>query len=72
MSGTKRFVDNTFFAGPDSVQYAVQGQRADSAGPVSGPVTVSFGRAPGGGGFVIASQSAGTGDGPDGQVRIAA
>jgi hypothetical protein len=48
-TGTKSFVDSTFFAGPDSVQYTVQGQRADAAGPISPVFTVNFGRAPGGG-----------------------
>jgi hypothetical protein len=37
-------VDNTFIAGPDSVQYTVQGQRADAAGPESQIFTVRFGR----------------------------
>lgn len=44
VSGSKKFVDATFIAGPDAVQYTVQGQRADSAGPVSDIFTVSFGR----------------------------
>lgn len=43
VSGEKRFVDSTFLAGPDSVQYTVQGQRADSAGPVSQVFTLNFG-----------------------------
>ncbi|MBI2756752.1 MAG: hypothetical protein HYX52_08590 [Chloroflexi bacterium] len=49
VTGEKRFVDTTLFAGPDSVQYTVQGQRADSTGPVSEVFTVNFGRLPGGG-----------------------
>lgn len=52
-TGAKRFVDSTFVSGPDSVQYTVQGQRADSAGPVSQIFTVNFGRMPGGG--IVAS-----------------
>lgn len=49
VSGEKRFVDSTFIAGPDSVQYTVQGQRADSAGPTSQVFTLNFG-VPGPGG----------------------
>jgi hypothetical protein len=45
VTGTKKYVDATFIAGPDAVQYTVQGQRADSAGPLSDIFTVSFGRA---------------------------
>jgi hypothetical protein len=44
VTGEKRFVDNTFVAGPDSVQYTVQAQRADSAGQVSSVYQISFGR----------------------------
>lgn len=50
VTGVKKFTDNTFFAGPDMVQYTVQGQRADQAGPVSPIFTVNFGRLPGAGG----------------------
>lgn len=48
VSGKKQFVDDTLLAGPDSVQYVVQGQRADSSGPLSEVFTVNFGQAPGG------------------------
>lgn len=48
VSGEKRFVDNTFTAGPDSVQYTVQGQRADSAGPESDAFVINFGKTPSG------------------------
>jgi hypothetical protein len=48
VTGVKTFTDDTFFAGPDSVQYTVQGQRADSAGPVSAIFTINFGRSSGG------------------------
>jgi hypothetical protein len=58
VTGEKKFTDETLFAGPDSVQYTVQGQRANSTGPVSTILTVNFGRA-GGGGFTISSQSQG-------------
>ena len=44
VTGERRFVDNTFIAGPDSVQYNVQAQRADSAGPVSEAIVIHFGR----------------------------
>ncbi|MFN7314228.1 MAG: hypothetical protein ACK5ZG_05135 [Phycisphaerae bacterium] len=43
VTGEKRFVDSTFVAGPDSVEYTVQAQRADSAGPVSSIFTINFG-----------------------------
>ncbi|MBL8879122.1 MAG: hypothetical protein JNG88_08385 [Phycisphaerales bacterium] len=48
VSGKKEFVDDSLVAGPDSVQYTVQGQRADSSGPLSPIFTVNFGRLPGG------------------------
>ncbi len=46
VTGSKKFVDSTFAAGPDMVQYTVQGQRSDSAGPVSNIVVVNFGVPP--------------------------
>ena len=46
--GGESRVDDTLIAGPDSVQYTVQGQRADSSGPVSEIFTVNFGQLPGG------------------------
>jgi len=49
VTGTKQYIDKTLTAGPDSVQYTVQGQRADSAGPESQIFTVTFGQLPGGG-----------------------
>jgi hypothetical protein len=49
VSGRKEFVDDTLIAGPDSVQYTVQGQRSDSSGPLSEIFTVNFGQNPGGG-----------------------
>lgn len=48
VSGAKEFVDSTLVAGPDSVQYTVQGQRSDQSGPVSPVFTVNFGRLPSG------------------------
>jgi hypothetical protein len=48
VTGAKKFVDGTLTAGPDFVQYTVQGQRADSTGPTSDVFTVNFGRAPNG------------------------
>jgi hypothetical protein len=44
VTGERRFVDNTFIAGPDSVEYIVQGQRADSASPLSEVFVIRFGR----------------------------
>ena len=55
VSGKKTFVDDTFIAGPECVQYTVQGQRADSSGPVSPIFTVSFGKLPGKSATVVAS-----------------
>lgn len=46
VTGTKKYIDKTLVAGPDSVQYTVQGQRADSAGPESQIFTVTFGQLP--------------------------
>jgi hypothetical protein len=43
VTGKKSFVDTTFAAGPDSVQYTVQAQRSDRSGPTSEPVIVNFG-----------------------------
>jgi hypothetical protein len=60
VSGKKTFVDGTLIAGPDSVQYTVQGQRADSSGPLSPIFTVNFGQAPGGGVTATVSTSAKT------------
>jgi hypothetical protein len=48
VSGKKSFVDETLIAGPDSVQYTVQGQRANLSGPVSPIFTVNFGKLPNG------------------------
>jgi hypothetical protein len=47
VTGSKKFVDKTFFAGPDSVEYTVQGQRSDQSGPVSEVFVVNFGQAGG-------------------------
>lgn len=44
VTGERRFVDNTFVAGPDSVEYTVQAQRADSASPLSEIFVIRFGR----------------------------
>lgn len=48
VTGGKKFIDDTLTAGPDSVSYTVQAQRADASGPVSDILTVNFGRSPGG------------------------
>ena len=47
VTGTKKFTDKTFFAGPDFVEYTVQGQRSDQSGPVSEVFVVNFGQAGG-------------------------
>jgi hypothetical protein len=44
VTGEKRFIDRTLIAGPDSVEYTVQGQRADAAGEVSDIFIINFGR----------------------------
>ncbi len=44
ISGEKKFVDNNFIAGPDSVQYTVQGHRSDAVGPESDAFTINFGK----------------------------
>lgn len=61
VTGTKKFIDNTFFAGPDSVQYTVQGQRSDSSGPVSDILIINFGRVSGGG-FSVSTIANDTGE----------
>lgn len=43
-AGQKSYSDGTIPAGVENVQYTIQGQRADSTGPVSEVFTVSFGR----------------------------
>jgi hypothetical protein len=47
VSGKKCFVDETLPAGRDSVQYTVQGQRANLSGSVSPIFSVNFGKLPG-------------------------
>lgn len=70
VTGERRFVDNTFIAGPDSVQYHVQGQRADSASPVSEIFTLRFGRT--GPGRAVTIESAQTGEASPVQAKLAA
>lgn len=55
VAGAKKFIDTTLIAGPDWVQYCVQGQRSGLSGPVSNALTINFGRAPGGGMSVTSS-----------------
>lgn len=62
VTGTKKFVDDSLIAGPDSVQYTVQGQRADSAGEVSPIFTVNFGNLPDGARTASVSSSASAGN----------
>lgn len=65
VSGKKEFTDDTLIAGPESVQYTVQGQRANSSGPLSPIFVVNFGQAAGGGltATVTSGVSASTVDG---------
>ena len=71
VTGSKEYTDSTFIAGPDSVQYTVQGQRSDSAGPVSDILTINFGRGPGI--QSVTSSGAGLGSGESGSgVKLAA
>lgn len=63
-TGSKKFIDTTFLAGPDQVQYTVQGQRSDASGPLSPILTVNFGRQ--GQSFTISSVSGGS------EVKLAA
>lgn len=73
VTGSKKYIDTTFFAGPDMVQYTVQGQRADSAGPVSQILTVNFGRVGGGGsGFAVTSTNLSDSTTSGSDVRLAA
>lgn len=58
VSGKKKFIDSTLVAGPDSVQYTVQGQRADLTGPLSQVFTVTFGKLPDGGRMAYVGASA--------------
>jgi hypothetical protein len=44
------YTDNAFVAGPDSVQYTIQGQRSDRAGQQCPAFTINFGIQPGQGG----------------------
>lgn len=70
VTGERRFVDNSFIAGPDSLQYQVQGQRADSASPVSEIFTLRFGRS--GPGRAVTIESAQTGEASPVQAKHAA
>jgi hypothetical protein len=55
VAGKKCFVDETLPAGRDSVQYTVQGQRANLSSPVSPIFTVNFGKLPGGATRVVSN-----------------
>jgi len=45
VTGKKSFTDGTFAAGPDRVEYTIQAQRSDKAGPVSNILVINFGAA---------------------------
>jgi hypothetical protein len=51
VTGSKVFMDDTFSAGPDRVEYTVQGARSGLNGPLSNILTVNFGAAGGGDGL---------------------
>lgn len=57
VTGEKKFTDTSLIAGPDWVQYQVQGQRSDSSGPPSDTLTVNFGTVGASGGLTISGQS---------------
>lgn len=59
VTGSKKFIDTALLAGPDMVQYIVQGQRSGQSGPTSEVFTINFGQSPGG--RRIASVSGGGG-----------
>jgi hypothetical protein len=62
--GKKKFTDETIPAGINQVFYTVQGVRADSAGPVTLPFSVTFGS--------VGGQSFAQVDGPSATVKLAA
>jgi hypothetical protein len=70
VTGSKKFTDSNFIAGPDAVQYTVQGQRSDLAGAVSDILTINFGRSGPGlnAGLVVTSVSSS----PVGNAKMAA
>jgi hypothetical protein len=50
VTGTKTFTDSTFAAGPDTVEYTVQGARSGVSGPLSNIFLIRFGSGEGGAG----------------------
>ena len=69
--GSKRFVDASFSAGHESVEYTVQGQRGDLTGPVSTILTINFGRVAHAGAGTSATLTT-TPAGPNEVARLAA
>jgi hypothetical protein len=63
VTGTKFYTDAGFSAGPDRVEYTVQGARAGTTGPVSNILVVNFG-AGGGGGFQVFASDGGEAEAP--------
>lgn len=62
VTGTKTFTDDTFIAGPDTVEYTVQGARSGVSGPLSSIFTVNFGIPAGDGGLqAFVTEQVGTG-----------
>lgn len=72
VTGTKKFVDTTFNAGPDSVQYIIQAQRSGLSGPNSEIVTINFGRASGGGGGGMGGAFSVSTSSNNGEMKMAA
>jgi len=69
--GEKTFVDASFQAGPDSVEYTVQGVRSGETGPLSSIFTVHFG-VPSDSGAVTAFVTERSSGGGAGETRMAA
>jgi hypothetical protein len=59
VTGTKDFADTTFSAGPDAVQYTVQGTRSGVNGPLSSIFTINFGVPGDGDSFMVTSVTEG-------------
>lgn len=67
VTGTKTYVDASFIAGPDTVEYTVQGARSGIEGPLSNIFLIRFG-ASGGDGLLTATVTEQSSDG----VKLAA
>lgn len=63
VTGERKFIDNSFIAGPDSVEYTVQAQRGGLASPLSEIFLVRFGRSGPGRSMSVESVTPVAGDG---------